>query len=107
MITLNGKKFAENENEFKNSLFASGGTCSGYYKRLKNKVKLFNIQMELIGVITKYKVLAKATKLENGSYWYSYGDIDIIGAYTNESRRYADIDAILEYKKELQLWIKR
>ena len=81
MIILNDKKFARDDNEFTSSLFASGGTCVGYYKRLQNKIKLFDMQKELIGVITKSGVLAKASKLANGKYWYSYGDIDIIGDY--------------------------
>ena len=40
MITLNGKKFAANDEQFTESLFDQTGTCVGFYK--KNK-KLLNL----------------------------------------------------------------
>lgn len=81
MITLNGKKFAANNNEFTLSLFDKTGTCVGYYKRMKNSVKLFDMQRNMIGVINKRGVLCCATKLDDGKYWYSYATIKIIGEY--------------------------
>lgn len=83
MITLNGKDFAENEQEFINSLFTKGGTCVGYAKRNKCSITLMDHQKNKVGVINKHGVLCKATKQEDGKYWYSYGDIDIIGAYSS------------------------
>lgn len=83
MITLNGKKFAANEKEFTESLFDKTGTCVGYYKRMKNSVKLFDMQMNLIGVINKHGVLCSARLLENGKYWYSFATIKLIGEYEN------------------------
>jgi hypothetical protein len=81
MITLNGKKFAANEAEFTSSLFDKNGTCVGYYKRMKNNVKLFDMQMNLIGVINKHGCLCCATLLETGKYWYSFATIKLIGEY--------------------------
>lgn len=75
MIVLNGKKFAESEKEFINSLHKSGGTCAGYYKPLKRQVKIMNPAKKLIAVVTCYGVLLKASKLEDGKYWYNFGDI--------------------------------
>jgi len=95
MIVLNGKRFAKDNEEFTSSLFKAGGTCMGYYKRLHNKVKLFDMQYELIGVITNNKVLAKATKLDNGKYWYSYAMPDIIGEYDSYSTMVEDISKAL------------
>ena len=80
MITLNHKKFAETEKEFIDSLFCSGGTCTGYAKRCKRKVMLYNMQHVIIGAITRYRVLASATP-RAGGVWYSYGTIAEIGEY--------------------------
>ena len=44
MIVLNSVKFAESESEMIDSLFSDSGTCSGYAKRLKHKIKLFDLQ---------------------------------------------------------------
>ena len=99
MITLNNKKLAKNDKEFIDSLFHKDGTCVGYYKPLKNKVKIFNMQKELVGVITKNRVLAKASKQDNGKYWYSYGDIGIIGGYDSYIDQYEDIKKALESTK--------
>ena len=102
MIILNGKKFAKNDKEFTNSLFETGGTCDGYYKVTKNKIFILDVNKKIVGVITKNKVMAKATKLENGKYWYSYGDISIIGEYENMAQQYEDIkNAFILFKEEL------
>ena len=93
MIILNNKKFAENETEFTESLFNSGGTCAGYAKRLKRQIKLYNIQKELIGTINKYGVLCCATKIDGG-YWYSYADINIIGAWDSYQNQYETINSL-------------
>ena len=80
MIILNGKKFAETEEEMENSLFESGGTCVGYAKRLQRQVKLFNHQKALIGVINGHGVLCSASKID-GKNWYSFCTIKEIGEY--------------------------
>ena len=81
MIILNKVKFAENESELLDSLFSSDGTCSGYAERLKHKIKLFDLQKNLVGVINEHGVLCKARLLENGKYWYSLADISLLGEY--------------------------
>lgn len=60
MIIINGRKFAKNESEFKNSLF-SDKTCSGYYKKnhtekktKKQSITLYNMQKEKIGQLVMY-----------------------------------------------------
>ena len=87
MITLNGKKFAEFESEFIDSLFDTGGTCVGYAKRNKRSVTLKNMQGEKIGVINAHGVLCAAKKLKNGKWWYSYADIPEIGRYESYMRQ--------------------
>ena len=92
MLILNGKKFAANNNEFVSSLLKSGGTCNGYYKPLKNRVKLFDAQMNLIGSITCYNVLAKY----NGKYkTWSHGTIDEIGLFNSPIDESVQISNIL------------
>lgn len=95
MITLNGKNFAENEKEFINSLFDKGGTCVGYAKTNKNEVILSDHNKQRVGVITKHNVLAKATKQDNGKYWYSYGDIDLVGKYDSYMQEKEEVQAIV------------
>ena len=85
MIELNGKKFAENENEFSASLFEAGGTCVGYYKVNAKSITIFDAQHVKIGVINSHGVLAKATLTEDG-WFYSYGTIKEVGEY----RLYSD-----------------
>ena len=89
MITLNHKKFAETEKEFVESLFSSTGTCTGYAKRYKRKIMLYNAQHVIIGAITRHSVLASATP-KAGGVWYSYGTIAEIGEYPLSAQQ-ADI----------------
>lgn len=81
MIILNGKKFARTEKEFINSLFETDGTCVGFYRPNKSSITLMNHRKEKVGVINKHKVLCCATLLDNGKYFYSYADIDLLGSY--------------------------
>ena len=48
MVVLNGKRYAKNNKELIDSLFAKGGTCCGFYKRQGPQVKLFNLQRKPI-----------------------------------------------------------
>jgi hypothetical protein len=83
MIILNGKKLAESEKEFTESLFSKSGTCVGYAKRNKKSVTIMNAQKEKVGAINRHGVLCSAMKTENSKtgWWYSFEDIDIIGKY--------------------------
>jgi hypothetical protein len=105
MIELNGKKFAESEQEFISSLFEKGGTCAGYAKRNKESVTLNNIQREKIGVINKHGVLCKATKLEGGKWWYSHGTINEVGEYADYMRSVEEPRKIIEQSKPFVVWV--
>jgi hypothetical protein len=78
MITLNNVNFAKDKKELK------AIKASGYYKRFKRQIELYDTKFNKIGVIVG-NVLGKATLLDDGKYWYSYGTIDLIGEYKNES----------------------
>ncbi len=96
MITLNNKRFAADDTEFTNSLFNAGGTCSGYYKRLKDgSIAIMDMQKNRIGVINKAGVMGRCDKKDNGRYWYSYGDIDIIGRYESYAAQVNEAQAAL------------
>lgn len=84
MITLNGSKFAENEDEMVGSLFSSGGTCVGTAKRFKRHIKLFNIAGELVGVVNRWGVLVAASKQPSGIF-YSFATIPEVGEYASYS----------------------
>lgn len=105
MIELNGKKFAESEQEFINSLFEKGGTCAGYAKRNKASVTLNNMQGEKIGVINNHGVLCKATKLEGGKWWYSHGAISEVGEYEDYMQSVEEPRKILEQNKRFLVWV--
>ena len=94
MITLNGQKFAENESEFQHSLLTAGGTCNGYAKRLKRRIKIFNLKMELVGLINSYGVLCHASLTTEGQYWYCYATIPEIGKYESNSQERKEIEAL-------------
>lgn len=93
MIILNKIKFAESEKEMVDSIFHSDGTCCGYAKRLKHKIKLFNLQKELIAVINQHGVLLKAKLLEDGKVWYGYADVPMLGDY-DQSLQFKDIEKL-------------
>ena len=96
MISLNGKLFAANDDEMINCLFIGGGTCSGYYKRNAKSVTLMSMQKEKIGVINANGVLCKATKLDNGKWWYSFGDIKEIGRYDSYMQQVNEPETVLK-----------
>ena len=93
MIILNGQAFAKNNNEFIDSLFTTGGTCTGYYRVNKRTITIMDQQKTKIAVISN-NVLGKATKLDNGKWWYSYSDIDLIGKYNSYMMQCNEIEAI-------------
>jgi hypothetical protein len=95
MITLNNKKFAKTENEFINSLFNTGGTCVGYYKPLKKRIKLLDPNKKEIGSINAYGVLGACTLVE-GKKWYSYGTPSIIGDYKSYIKENEEIEEALK-----------
>jgi len=104
MVILNGKKFAETDSEFTDSLFdKEGGTCVGYIKGNKKTATILNMQKKKVGVITCHRVMAKATKLSDilkdpnaKGYSYSYGDIDIVGRYESYRQEVEDIDKVID-----------
>ena len=84
MITLNKIKFAESEKEMINSLFEGIATCSGYAKRLKHSIKLFNLQHELIDVINEHsqiKVIVMNTNMNVTKLKQAYTDYLKLAAY--------------------------
>lgn len=95
MLILNGKKFAENEKEFTDSLFSTGETCVGYVKPYKRQAILLDHQKNRIGAITCHRCLLCATKASDGKYWYSFADIKAIGKYEKYSEQCDDIDEAL------------
>lgn len=96
MLILNGKKFARNVDEFTATLFQNDGTAVGFYKPLKRKIELFDMQRNLIGVISEQGVLATATPLPTGKVWYSYGTPRLIGNYASYGQEREETRAALE-----------
>lgn len=81
MITINGRKYAQTEQEFTGSLFQPGGTCDGYAKVRKGQrpgivtVHLFTPQNKLFAAFgrnTHGEFIVSAHTMENGQNWYMY-----------------------------------
>lgn len=97
MITLNGCKFAESPEE----AFAAqirGEIVFGMAKRRIRRVDLFDMDQTPIATITNNGVLARATKLESGEIWYSYGDPDGIGRYGRFGQMVDEIEGLAKGK---------
>jgi|GEM_PF-1275828 len=97
MITLNGKKLALNDKEFTDSLFKKGGTCVGYYNVNKRTITLMDSAKKKVGFIANGDggiVMGQATKLDNGKWWYTYGNPSIIGEYEILSQEYDEVREI-------------
>lgn len=101
MITLNNKHFSLNDidgcnfTSEKNDKGITDVFISGYYRVYKKQVALFDINHNKIGVITN-NVLGKATKQNNGKYWYSYGTIKEVGEYSSYRQECNDIKKVMD-----------
>lgn len=77
-ITINGKKYAKNNNNFVETLFEKDGTAFGYYKKHKNSVLFYTMQMELFAacIITpKFKGFVNARELNGKEFFqHSYSE---------------------------------
>jgi hypothetical protein len=60
MLTIAGRKYAKNNSEMTNSLFQSGGTCSGYYRSGRHGILLRNLQGKPFAFIAN----------QGGSQWF-------------------------------------
>lgn len=82
MLIINGKKFAETEKEFTESLFCSGGTCHGYAKRNKRSITLTDHQKKEIVKINRFGVFCGVSTFTDDTgktkNWYSYCVPDFI-----------------------------
>jgi hypothetical protein len=92
MLTLNGKKFAKDENEMQNSLFNTGGTCVGYYRVNKKSITIMDHQKKKVGVICN-TVLGSARKVE-GIWHYFYMTPDIVGKYPSYIAERKELEGI-------------
>jgi hypothetical protein len=77
MLIINSRKFAENNQEFINTLFEQGNTAIGFYKiRARGRrIDLFDIQKVLFASVINNKANAKfivsSRLLDTGKNWYS------------------------------------
>lgn len=88
MIHLNGKTFTRKGQP-------TTPTTAGTYTPNKRSITLYDHTGTKIGVITRHGVLARATKLDDGQWWYSYADIPQIGAYNSFAQQTTETAAAL------------
>lgn len=75
MITINGRKFAENKQEHVSGLFRTGGTPDGIAKRKGNAVHLYHLDGTLFAAIGRNShgsFFVSCSKRDNGQTWYQY-----------------------------------
>jgi hypothetical protein len=100
MLVFNGKEFAKNDKEFINSLFSYGGkgTCSGYYKKTKRGVYLYNMRKELFAFMkadSKFTGIVTAYKHNDGKIYY-------MNALASDVERFLGLDnTTLNQEREL------
>lgn len=88
MLNLNNNLFAKNDKEFINTLFMKrDSTALGYYRVMKNGIKLMDHQKQPIMFIVNNRhgeqFIVSCKKLDNGKTLYSYAlsssDEELIG----------------------------
>lgn len=95
MLIFNGLKFAKNDAEMVNSLFAGGNTCAGFYKQIKSGFQLLNLQKELFAFVSPGKgLVVSAARCANGKPRYLFSTCSLDEKYLNLPESYtATIDA--------------
>lgn len=101
MLLFNGLKFAKNENEMIDSLFNAGGTCAGFYKKLKNGFQLFNLQKELFAFVFPARGLVVSAYMYEGRAHYMHGCNSLAEKYLNLPDSYMAKCQACEQAKEL------
>ena len=75
MITFSNKTYAKNDKEMVDSLFTSGGTCAGFYKKRKNGFLILDLQKKPLAFIVSNPsqgyFVVNATE-NNGKIFYNY-----------------------------------
>ena len=78
MITFNGKRYAKTDKEMMDSLF-SGVPVVGFYKRVKDGIRLYTHQRELFAFVVirgeSTRVIVDAS-MQNGRPWYMHAASD-------------------------------
>lgn len=100
VITLNGKRFAHGSRGLVSSLFNPSGTADGYWRKSGRGVAFHAPDGRHIATINADGVMGRATKLEDGRTWYSYGDPDIIGRNPSYSAEREECRAALAIARE-------
>ena len=76
MITFSNKTYAKNDKEMVNSLFTSGGTCAGFYKKRKNGFLILDLQKKPFAFIVSNPsqgyFVVNATKTDDGKLFFNY-----------------------------------
>ena len=91
MIELNGSKFAANKKELE-----ANPDSVGFYRVNQRTVTIQNLQREKVGVITSRGVLASATKMDCGRWWYSYATIGVVGEYDSYTQEQNEVRGVLK-----------
>lgn len=100
MLTINGVSFAKNDSEFTSSLFEKGGTCYGYYKKLKNRIHLMDMQHNIFAAVIctpNFQGIVNARKIDN-KVFYQYAASEQTDSLLGVPKQYSKT---FEYAQEI------
>ena len=71
------------------------------YQCMKHEIRIFNVEDNMVAVLVN-GCQAKATKMENGKYWYSYGDVAGLsfGSFSEQYNAVREVFEALDYEAE-------
>ena len=100
MLIINNLKFAKNDSEFVNTLFAASSTSYGYYKKLNGRIHLMNHKKEIFAAIVvqdRYQGIVNAVRIEpKNKVFYQYGLCSKIKELLGVPEKYSEQGAYAE-----------
>jgi hypothetical protein len=98
MLTINGLQFAKNDSEFTDTLFNKGGTAYGYYKKLKNRVHLMDMQKKIFAAIVvtpHFQGIVNASNVDD-KVFYQHAASDKVESLLGVPGRYSETSKYAE-----------
>ncbi|MFG1544865.1 hypothetical protein [Halobacteriovorax sp. ZH2_bin.1] len=89
MLKIQQSSLGESKKDFLEN--RDNNNLKGYLKKFKKHIAIYDSTHTKVGIINAHGVLASATKLDNGKWWYNFATITEIGLKSDYS-----------YQKEIQ-----
>jgi hypothetical protein len=110
MLVINGQKYAPSASAFTESLFTSGGTCAGQYRKHKGGILLLDLQGKPFAFVVANRQdapwIVTAFRQEDGRTRYMYGMSEhterLLGLHTAEKRSTARHALDLDITRQME-----